>query len=341
MLKIKDYQKLFNYLWVIIWVIYFVRNLELLPFWATILFSLAIIYPFYLVTNLLINKLQPKALTKKRMGLFMIQFILLTFLISIISVLISYLFYYLSEIDIFPKSSLFYESGPIFSEIFNKLPIIILLNLIFSGLRLYFEHSKLQQIHLETQVKMLQYQISPHFMFNVLNHIHILIRKDPKLATELLERYSETLRYQLYQTKKDKVTLKDEINFLENVVNIEVFRWKDSLNITFEYSIEDELKSIPPLIFSAFIENAFKYVSKSTIDRGFVLIEINQRKDELYFSIKNSTDSKSQFMKNKNASGIGLANTKDRLDLTYPNKYELKISETNEEYNVELKINLI
>ncbi|MBN9300573.1 sensor histidine kinase, partial [Dysgonomonas mossii] len=213
------------------------------------------------------------------------------------------------------------------------------------GLKFYFEQAKLyeqhlilQKEHLETQLQSLQAQINPHFMFNVLNHIHILIQKDSDLASSLLIKYSDILRYQLYGSDKESVNIEDEIRFMKGYIEVERYRWENTLDFNANWQLENPKMQVPSLLLIPFIENAFKHVSRSKSHKGYISINLNQNNKELTFEVENSKSS----IKRTTASnsGIGLDNVKKRLNILYPNKHSLIISETENIYHSKLIINL-
>lgn len=340
---LKDYRNVVNLIWAIICLTFLIHNLEFFPFWAAFTYSLAIGMTLLFFSSILIDYIQPRSLKRFRMGYFAFLLIFFALLSSVACVLVAYFFYYLSDIGYFPRSSFFYEISPVLVEVGNNFPIVLLIYLVLSGWRLYYEHTKLQQTFQSTQVAMLQNQLNPHFMFNVLNHIHILIRKDPHLATLLLEKYSEILRYQLYKSQKESVPLKDEIQFLHDCIKIEEIRWKGNIDIHIECSIEDDWKNIPPLICAVFVENAFKYVAQGEDKKGFVNIFFSQKGNDIEFTIENTKDEKlDQFiMKNSDSSGIGITNIKDRLKLKFPNRHHYEIVDDGTTYKVILLLKLI
>ena len=339
---LKDYRKVVNLIWTIICLTFFFHNIEYFPSWAALIYSIAIGSTLVFFSYILIDIIQPRALKHGKMGVFAILLIVFSFLASSACVFDTYFFYYLSDIGYFPRSSFFYEISPVVIEILNNLPVILLINLILSGWRLYYEHTKLQQTFQSTQVAMLQNQLNPHFMFNVLNHIHILIRKDQTLASELLEKYSEILRYQLYKSQKESIPLKDEIKYLYDYIKIEQVRWKNSIDITINCEVEDDWKNVPPLMCAIFVENAFKYVAKTIDGKGFVSISLIQKGTDFTFTIENTKDDKlDQFiLKNTDSSGIGIANIKDRLKLKFPDRHNYQIIDNNSTYKVILSLKL-
>lgn len=118
-------------------------------------------------------------------------------------------------------------------------------------------------------MEILKIQINPHFMFNVLNHIHVLMQKDVELASSLLLQYSDILRYQLYRAKEEQVGLWQEVEFLKNYIEVEKLRWRGKLEVTTRWEITDAACPLAPLLMITFIENAFKHVSRSDTEKGF------------------------------------------------------------------------
>jgi hypothetical protein len=280
-----------------------------------------------------------KSIERKQVEFFFCGLILMSIFQGILLCFMRELLLCLELESIFPISE--NEQKKLLSIILCSFPITIFLNLGFCGLKFYFEHTKLyaqylelQKVYLEGRLHALQIQINPHFMFNVLNHIQILMQKDTDMAASLLIRYSEILRYQLYGTKREYVYLDQELEFLDNYINVEKYRWKNTLDVNFKKQIETGRKEIPPLLLVTFIENAFKYVSKGKVQKGYIDIEIEQQGNIIRMEVENS---KSLYAKtdNKN-SGLGLENVKKRLDILYAGNHNLSIKETDNVYHVRL-----
>lgn len=337
----KEYNRFVSIFWAVIGVTFLLFMFDHLPVWAALTYTLSCFIPYYLSCSYLTNFLQPRAMQKNKMKMFIIEFLIATFAMALIFVSTTYLFYILELNGHFPKSKVFEGMEPVTEEVLSTLPTFILLNIAFCGLRFYYEHSKLQRIHLETQLQMLQSQVNPHYMFNVLNHIHILIRKDVDKATFLLEKYSEILRYQLYNSRKETVPLSQEIKFIRDVISIERLRWGDELEVDTTWDIADNWKNIQPLILITFVENAFKHVSKSISEKGYVKLVLRQRNNVIYMEIENSKwKQKETDKKLPTSGGLGIRNTMERLDILYPKSHILKIEETDWVYRVELTITL-
>ncbi|ULT23745.1 histidine kinase [Sphingobacterium sp. E70] len=157
----------------------------------------------------------------------------------------------------------------LFVQCYKSIPSSLLINGTACGIRFYQEHANIQQDHsqlqqnfLESQLKILQDQVNPHFMFNVLNHIHILMKKNVDMADFLLLKFSDILRYQLYECNQSFVLLSRELQYLQNFITIEQMRWGDELEVDCNWSQSTEDLHIAPLMLICFVENAFKHVDR-------------------------------------------------------------------------------
>ena len=308
------------------------------PLSPALLLTITIFVPTVLITHFLSNRLLKTMMHANKMKIFLFWFLTLSFLLSLIYALIDHGFRLLLERGIFSQPPSMTKST-LLLQFMSALPTPILINLGFCGLRFYYEHTKLRETHLKSQLHFLQQQINPHFMFNILNNIHVLMQKDADVASQHLVKYADILRYQLYGGKQQWVTLKQEIQFLKDVIDMETMRWGEALEVKTNWQIKDENKSIQPLLLIPFVENAFKHVSRSLSEKGFVHISAKQNNQSLYLEVRNSkikaicTQSK-----NNLASGIGLQNIKERLRLLYPSKHILKINESANTYEIQLTL---
>ena len=126
-------------------------------------------------------------------------------------------------------------------------------------------------------------------MFNVLNHINILMQDNVPLASSLLEKYSDILRYQLYNGQKELISLEQEIEFLQNYIAIENIRWEDKLAVSTEWEVEDGSIGFPPLLLLTFIENAFKHASHTPTEKGQVQIRFKQNAHHILLEVGNTS----------------------------------------------------
>lgn len=191
-----------------------------------------------------------------------------------------------------------------------------------------------------SELKALKAQINPHFFFNALNNIYSLsLEKNPKTPSTILK-LSELMSYILYESQAERVSVKKEVEFIENYIELEKSRFEDSLDITFTAdSTGFENLQIAPLLFIAFIENAFKHsgCENGTIPR--ITISIHSPESPLLTLHVENTINKAAAIKSGN-SGVGLENVKQRLALIYPGRHQLNITETETLFIVDLTITL-
>lgn len=192
---------------------------------------------------------------------------------------------------------------------------------------------ELETSKISTELEQLKNQINPHFLFNMLNNANVLTKKDPEKASQVLMKLSDLLRYQLYDSAREKVFLTSDIHFLEDFLNLEKVRRE---NFDFLISKEGDLNGvqIPPLLFISFVENAIKHNNDSA-NSSYVNLFFEVRNNELFFKCINS---KPVVKAVNNTGGLGLANIKRRLELLFPHSYDLRIDDYPETYCVTLSI---
>lgn len=191
---------------------------------------------------------------------------------------------------------------------------------------------------LELKKKELYYlkeQIHPHFLFNTLNTIYGAALKESKDTPDLILKLSNLLDYTLNQIDKPTVPISEEIRYIDSYIGLERVRFKDSLQITFQQSILRNIQ-VPPMLFIAFLENAFKHGSKHD-DHLKIDVCLDITEAQVLFNIKNSI--KTEILEKENH-GLGIENSKKRLDVLYPNNYRLTNSRDDSWYYLELVINL-
>ncbi|SCX83819.1 sensor histidine kinase [Flavobacterium caeni] len=194
----------------------------------------------------------------------------------------------------------------------------------------------LEQAKTQAELEQLKNQINPHFLFNMLNNANVLTKKDPDKASQVLMKLSDLLRYQLYDSAREKVLLTADIRFLEDFLNLEKIR-RDSFD--FVISKEGDLSGvqIPALLFISFVENAVKHNNDSA-KASYVNLFFNVWNDELFFRCINSKPAVNA-VRNESG-GLGLVNIKRRLELLFPSTHTLTIEDNAETYCVTLIIKL-
>ncbi|SDW19643.1 Histidine kinase [Lutibacter oricola] len=197
------------------------------------------------------------------------------------------------------------------------------------------EKFKIQKESVENQLAFLKNQVSPHFFMNTLNNIHALVDIDAEESKKAIIKLSNLMRHLLYDSEGKKTSIKKEIEFIESYIELMKLRFSNKVKIAIDIPSEIPEKSIPPLLFTSLLENAFKH-GISYNKPSFINILMSFTEDYLHFEIENSNHPKNA----EEASGIGVENTKKRLTLLFKNNFNFNISETKEIYKVTLKIPL-
>lgn len=201
--------------------------------------------------------------------------------------------------------------------------------------RLRENEKLLTEEKLKTELKLLKAQINPHFIFNALNNIYSLTYMKAKNAPESVLKLSEMLRYVFYDCSKERVKISSELKYIENFIGFQQMKTENPQNIKLISNLNDGTAEIAPMLFIPFIENAFKYSRIEESDDGFVDINIVSKNKSILLSIENSMDTLNKPM---SGSGTGIKNVQHRLDIIYPQKYRLNITEVHNKYRVELNI---
>lgn len=326
-------------IWIVLLVALWMQFSSRAPMLEGFLFALCIVSCAFAICTYISRIFAPKVLANNQWKPFVFQFIVATMILSFLLALVTEGFYLLEKSEVFATSSLISDiHDPFFIGVLNMMPTSLMVIAGFCGIELFRVHTVLEKERLQDQLSFLRSQINPHLTFNVLNHIHILMRKNIELADELLLRFSDILRYQLYECNNEVVLLESELKYIKDIVEIEKMRWGDELDVKTNWIVEDNMMPIRPLILISFIENAFKHVSRLPNQKGFVNIDFIQNDKCISLQV---TNSKSVIPPRKNSSsGLGLVNTKKRLELLYSNSYKLDIKETESIYQIDLQINL-
>lgn len=273
--------------------------------------------------------------------------LLLVLLTSILEALVDYqLIFYLNleekfdlMLDGLPRFG--YILGSFIQNIFiHSIWLILSFAIVFLFERRKNERiqKNLEEEKLKAELKFLRAQINPHFLFNGINSVYFLIDDQPNIAKSTLLKFSDLLRYQLYECQDDSISLEKELAHVKSYVDMERIRRGDDVTISLD--ITDSTKGnlfIAPLLFTPFLENAFKFVSNhddgelNTID-----ISSNISDNVLHFQIENSIDDQKEY----EVGGIGITNVKKRLSLLYPERHSLEHFQKGDRYIATLQIEL-
>jgi len=238
---------------------------------------------------------------------------------------------------------IFTDDGMQLYDFFDINIIPLLYSIIYYGifrsstfLRAYIDNKilleRITNDKLQTELKFLKAQYHPHFLFNALNTIYFQMDEDVANAKKSIEKFSELLRYQLYD-QQQQVTMSLEMEYLKNFIELQKTRASEKLKL--DMDLDDKLngQQVYPLLFLPLVENAFKYVG------GNYLISVRAAVDgnKIIFSVKNSTQDN---IISSKQNGIGLENLRRRLDLLYPGRHTLDIENNGNEYFVAMTLQL-
>lgn len=191
---------------------------------------------------------------------------------------------------------------------------------------------------LDAELAYLKAQINPHFLFNTLNSIYSLAIVQSDNVASSIVKLSNMMRYVLSESSNDFVRLEKEIEYIQNFIELQQIRFGSV--IQFECSITGDHKNkyIAPLILIPFIENAYKH-GVNAEDNSIIKIKIDTTETQLILFVKNNK----VFIQRsaESESGVGVENTKNRLQIIYPGKHKLQIENTEKEYSVSLTLDLI
>lgn len=245
--------------------------------------------------------------------------------------------------QILHQPDLFSVSGNLKTKLYENLISDFFLVLTGACFKLIFDQLKMQQRlaeiareKAETELNFLKSQINPHFLFNSLNSVYFLIDKENMGAREALHKFSEMLRYQLYEGKDTMVPVEKEVGYLKDYVDLQKLRKNSNCSVEFNCAADIQGFYIEPLLLISFVENAFKHLSHFTHKINFIKLDIHRSNGAFYFSVLNSKESETKTT--EQPGGIGLNNVRRRLELIYPGKHHLEIQDEAELYSVNLKL---
>lgn len=199
----------------------------------------------------------------------------------------------------------------------------------------------LEKEKLETELRFLRGQFNPHFLFNTINSIFVLIHKNPDMASESLAKFSDLLRYQLFDCNEQLIPLQQELGYLQNFVELEKLRQDKHIQVQLELDTSQSRdQSIAPFILIPFIENAFKHVSKNGDQQNWIDIRVKSEATGLQVAVSNSVNSMEEVSSLLPAGGLGLKQVKRRLELLYAGKHSLITSNGINRYDVNLQMAL-
>jgi len=299
---------------------------------------------YIIVVNFLFFEFAMRFIMKKR-RFFLYNIVLFIFALWIMAMLCSFGLYLWRSIGIGLHIYTALTTFPSMEEALAAQASFGVMSILFFGIvKHIYDYRKLiestQKLRIEKQEAELSYlksQTNPHFLFNTLNNIYSLARDKSDLAPESILRLSGILRFMLYETGGEYISIEQELKIINDYIELEKLRYDDSLNIIFKYKIEDIKQQLPPLLLIPLVENAFKHGVSETREKPFVDIYLSSDKKHLEFIVKNSVEGPSGEGNVKES--IGLSNIRRQLELLYK-VYDLSLQQSEKDFTAILKINL-
>jgi len=235
------------------------------------------------------------------------------------------------------------DGGLTYYFYFNALIPYLLIFSLSTSYRFFSDYQKEQEVNrskenerLRSELSFLRSQISPHFMFNLMNSMVSLARKKSEILEPSLIKMSELLRYMLYEKDDSRIGLEQEIHYLDNYIELQKLRFGKNIDIQFDSRDCKDAHFIEPMLLIPFVENAFKH-GTGLVQKPFIHIIIKSEPNSLYFRVENKVNTHTDETKDS-SSGIGLANVRRRLDLLYPDRYTLSTGPQGDSYISELQL---
>lgn len=197
---------------------------------------------------------------------------------------------------------------------------------------------QLQKENMESQLQLLKAQVHPHFLFNTLNNIYAYTQNTSSVASKLVTRLSDLLRFILYESNQPLVPLEKELKLIRDYIALEKIRYGNKLELDIQMPANAKGFYIAPLLLLPLVENCFKHGASNVLEQPWISLHIDLRENQLQVKLLNGKSDKTT--RTQNGAGIGIDNVRKRLELLYPGKSELSITNDEEVFIVNLKVEL-
>lgn len=233
-----------------------------------------------------------------------------------------------------------FQGGPLAPENFAmaagflvfSIPVVLLLEWVRKTRTI----TLLQKEKTDTELSLLKQQVNPHFFFNTLNNLYSLSLKQAPETPDTVLQLSELMRYVIYRAKEETVELHEEVKYLKDYLDLQRIRLYQDADIEFTVRMENPDLKIPPLLFIILVENAFKHGIEPAVGECFLELKLTEVNGEITFFCRNSVEPEAAAK--VRSGGIGLGNLHRRLELLYPEEYDIQIDARPEEYQVRLTL---
>ena len=185
------------------------------------------------------------------------------------------------------------------------------------------------------ELRRLQNQVNPHFFFNMLNNVYGMVDRDPEKTKALILKLADVMRYGIYEGDKAAVTIRDEIAYLEQYMELHRMRYHKSVEVRFTARVEKNIQ-VMPLLLIILVENAFKHGVERLRSSAYVHLTLAATATGLDFTVTNNFAADDRHGER----GIGLQNLQKRLELGYPKRHHLQLTQTSNTYSVTLHLDI-
>lgn len=221
--------------------------------------------------------------------------------------------------------------------------VVVLTGIVIESIQLQHRQeakaSRIENEKLETELKFLKSQTNPHFLFNVLNNVYTLSLMKSEQTPEVVMKLSEMLRYMLYESNNERVSLEKEVQYIKNYVALQQLKDEEPLAVETSFDIENLDTRIAPMILIPFVENAFKHSKIEDTQNGWIKINLKEVGSTITFEVFNSLSNNST--SKDPTGGIGLNNVRRRLELEYLENHRLEIKEDGQQFYICLIFNCL
>lgn len=317
--------------------VFWYQPLESLPFMYRFLGWLVYFFTINLVVYTNICLLVPRFLLKNRFGLYLLGALATVILSGGMTVVLFGVLFGSWMSDPAPDQ---------FTAILNAFSGLLTFGFVTAGtaaillFRYWIRYNRrideLEATTLQSELKFLRNQINPHFLFNMLNNANVLIKRSPEEASKVLFKLEDLLRYQINDSSRERVSLRSDIRFLQDYLNLEKIR-RDKFDFVLQEEGDIDSVWIQPLLFIPFVENAVKHNFDSE-NGSYVHLHFTVHDRLLNFCCENSKPAVAAG--DNPVGGIGLVNIRRRLELLYPGRYLLEQMESETKYTVNLHLTL-
>ncbi len=294
---------------------------------------------FIVVVNINIYYLFPRLLKKDRLYTYLFTLVLMCFIVTPLEVIMHYMIHTYKRAP-FDAVFTLRNNAAYFLNIFFVAFSSSIYQIINDWMVHQRERKDLHRQNLKSELRFLKNQINPHFFFNTLNSLYALTLKKSDKAPEIVLKLSDMMRYMLYESNERTISLQQEIVFIRSYLELEQIRHGENFKMSIDIIGDPQGHKIAPLLFIPFLENSFKHGLDHELKSGYINIILKINETDIVLQVVNGVPGHSlkPNYSDKKVGGIGLTNVRRRLNILYPNRFNLKTEHQGAKYKVTLSL---